>query len=278
MPGLSWIYGTFLIARNKAVQSRLIRTMGSRTTIRYRDCIFEFDFESPHDSQVFDSIRKAGGYEPETTAALLTHLKPGDLFVDVGASSGYYAILAARQVGETGQVVAIEASATPFKRMLHNIHLNGFDYRIRAICAAASDHDGQTLLFINPWDDGWTSTKQRTRIAVKVSTLALDEVATPRRRATVKIDVEGAELEVLRGMRGLMNAVTEFTLVVEWNRKYVSQELRRFLFDNFTVDRIIGTATGSYLIPISETEIKRGITVCNLWCQKKRGASFLKNE
>lgn len=59
-----------------------------------------------------------GAWEPHLTGWLRRRLRPGDGFVDVGANIGVFSVLAARLVGESGRVVAIEASADVHRRLV----------------------------------------------------------------------------------------------------------------------------------------------------------------
>lgn len=152
-----------------------------------------------------------GVWEPRMTQWMQRRLGPGDSFVDVGANIGYYSILASRLVGPTGHVVAVEASAAFQDRIGQNARLNDCT-NIRQVHAAASDKQ-QTLTFILassanmgansivPWDGPVESTFDIE--ALPLPDLLLDaEVETAR---IVKVDVEGAEGSVVRGMAPLLD-------------------------------------------------------------------------
>lgn len=151
-----------------------------------------------------------GVWEPHMTAWLQRRLRPGDGFVDVGANIGYYSVLASRLVGETGRVTAIEASPTFHERLLQQVRLNGCG-NVRAVNAALSD-SRKTLTFvlassrnmgansIVPYDGPAESTfeiEARPMGAV----LTEEEITNAR---VIKIDVEGAEGSVVRGMAPLL--------------------------------------------------------------------------
>jgi FkbM family methyltransferase len=111
----------------------------------------------------------------------------------VGANIGYVALVAARIVGARGRVVAIEPDAGCAAAIRANAALNGLD-SIEVLEVAAADRSGTADLVVVR-DRLWT------RLAVR--TVALDDVdrAPP---AVVKIDVEGAELDVVAGMTRLL--------------------------------------------------------------------------
>lgn len=72
-------------------------------------------------------------------------LKPGDVFVDVGANIGYFSLLASKLVGPGGRVVAIEASPEVFDLLRRNLELNKA-HNVRAVNVAISDREGSLQL------------------------------------------------------------------------------------------------------------------------------------
>ena len=70
--------------------------------------------------QIQERIYLFGIWEPAITRFVKGRLKPGDLFVDIGANVGYYSLLAAKLVGSEGQVIAIEASPTIARKLEQN--------------------------------------------------------------------------------------------------------------------------------------------------------------
>ena len=146
-----------------------------------------------------------GVWEPNLTRWTQERLRPGDTFVDVGANLGYYSLLAAGLVADTGRVVAIEASPAITAQLNHNLKLNGTT-NVRTVNAAASDRVGTISLYRGPSHntsqtsiiagDGFT---YESEIAAQplCEILSAAEIATAR---IVKIDVEGAEWSVIAGL------------------------------------------------------------------------------
>jgi FkbM family methyltransferase len=136
------------------------------------------------------------------TEALLRHvLKTGDTFVDVGANVGFYARMASVLVGESGRVFAFEPLSSALRLSKMNTEsLTNVVVDARAL----SDHNGEADFHVRyqgdtssllPGDAG-------SRVRVGVTTLdarLLSEGVAPTRVDFIKIDVEGAELSVLRG-------------------------------------------------------------------------------
>ncbi|MFI0821370.1 FkbM family methyltransferase [Streptomyces sp. NPDC021098] len=168
-----------------------------------------------------------GVWEPHMTRWLQRRLRPGDVFVDVGANIGYYSVLASRLVGPGGAVVAVEASPRFHQLLLRHARRNA-GTNIRALNAAVSDRD-ELLTFvlassrnmgansIVPYDGPAESTFD---IAARPlpDLLTDDEIARAR---VIKIDVEGAEGGVVRGLLPLLDRLrpdAELTIEVTPDR------------------------------------------------------------
>src|ERR1700744_6152126 len=117
-------------------------------------------------------------------------LRDGGLFVDVGANVGTYTIWAAELGAE---VIALEPAADTFRLLQENIALNR--YPVTAVRAAAGDHCG-TARFTAGLDTGNRLSSDGTALADLVT---IDSLVGGRRVAGMKVDVEGFELDVLRG-------------------------------------------------------------------------------
>jgi FkbM family methyltransferase len=129
------------------------------------------------------------------------YLKPGDLFVDVGANAGLYSLWASEVDGV--DVLAFEPSTLACSRALGNVELNGLSDRIEVRRQAVGARSGSTRLTTR-LAAGNHVVADGTEAAVEVEVVeqtTLDEALGERKPALVKIDVEGAELDVLRGGR-----------------------------------------------------------------------------
>ena len=137
-------------------------------------------------------------------------IAPGDVVYDVGASIGFFSLLAARLTGPEGRVVALEPAPGPAEAVRVNAALN--DLRnVTVVEAAAGAAQGRERLWVVA---DQTSSHLAGRgehplaeMALEVDVLALDDLVGERGfppPALVKIDVEGSELDALRGMRGIL--------------------------------------------------------------------------
>ena len=136
---------------------------------------------------------------------LKAYLKEGMVFVDVGANIGSHAINAARLVGRTGSVFAFEADPDTHRLLADNIKLNSLrNIVLKQTCV--SDHVG-TLSFYKHRDSAKSSIVDRgERLSVLLPSDTLDNLIAANAKIDVlKIDVEGAELSVLRGANDVLN-------------------------------------------------------------------------
>jgi FkbM family methyltransferase len=150
-----------------------------------------------------------GIWEPSLSEWMRRSLKPGALVVDVGANIGYYSLLASNLVGPGGRVIAIEALPETMQRLRFNLDRNGAT-NVRAINSAAWSRVERLKIFfrqegasgattlMSDWADRWQLRRQIEIDAAPLSTLLSDsEIASAR---MIKIDVEGAEWEVISEM------------------------------------------------------------------------------
>lgn len=163
-------------------------------------------------------------FEPETRSFLDTFLRPGDVFLDVGANVGLYAIAAARVIGNAGQVHAFEPCSQTFSRLAENVRLNGLR-NVQCHRLALSDSNAEAQLALakdgfDAWNSLGTPYMGETGGHETVQTMALDSFATEHRlsgsRCTIKIDVEGWESQVLSGGREFLSRDDAPLLCVEF--------------------------------------------------------------
>jgi FkbM family methyltransferase len=139
--------------------------------------------------------------EPEL-AALQHFLQPGFVFVDIGANVGVYTLKAAKEVGDRGLVIAIEAFIETACRLMNNVRANEYgNVRIRNFCIGGETKP--TFLYLNngkPNSYGLLQTNHAE--SVSVMSVSLDDLCQWEqlpRLDYLKIDAEGAEAAILQG-------------------------------------------------------------------------------
>lgn len=141
-------------------------------------------------------------YEPEL-ASLSYFLKPGSVFVDIGANVGIFSMKAAKDAGDSGLVIAIEPFIESARQLARNIEMNGFrNCRVRNLCISKSTgHQELYLSEKKPNSFGLIESASDTG-SVSVLAVSLDDLCIWEgitRLDYLKIDAEGAEDMILEG-------------------------------------------------------------------------------
>ncbi len=153
-----------------------------------------------------------GDYDERYEADMVRRLlERGEVFWDIGANIGYFSLLAAMALQNTGQVVAFEPGSQAYARLAENIALNPYP-NIILHKLAVTDRSGEAILYLagNTADGGATlyGSRGEQTVEERVGAVSLDEFCPPARLKApdfIKIDVEGAELSVLRGGAHLLD-------------------------------------------------------------------------
>lgn len=166
----------------------------------------------------------AGGFEKGLTERLRTLGRAGGLLVDVGANMGYFSLVWAA-ANPANRVIAFEASPSVFNRLVTNIERNHLVDRIEARPEAASDIVGTVRFDTGPADQtGWGGiAPESAQDVIEVPTVRLDQALGGQPIDVLKIDVEGAELLVLRGCEALLRARRIHHIFFEYNPMRTAQ-------------------------------------------------------
>jgi FkbM family methyltransferase len=161
-----------------------------------------------------------GAYEPEIQDLLLRVLPVGGVFIDVGANIGTFTIPAAKHVGSSGRVVAIEASREVFNVLQKNVDVNRVE-NVQLVCAAAGASAGDTEFYPAPADHFGMGSRapQFNAAPIAIPFVMLDSLVQSFNLSSVdliKIDVEGFELDVLKGASSLLNGKNPPLVVFEF--------------------------------------------------------------
>jgi len=159
------------------------------------------------DQMISAALRKDHCWEPYETWLTLQHLKPGDVYVDVGANIGYYTLVAAQRVGPQGKVIAYEPDPHNFALLKANVELNKLTH-VQIFPYALYDQDTEGKLFLSNNNFGdhriYNTTEKRNSHAISLVhggehlgqlTIKID---------FLKIDTQGAEFFVVNGLKPLL--------------------------------------------------------------------------
>jgi len=183
------------------------------------------------DAAVTPGLR-AGDYEPHLTAVFERYCRPGMTVVDVGANLGYYSLLAARLVGGSGRVVALEPNSENCRLLLSSLRL-GRVANVELIPVACDTASGWAYYSTHVGSNGGLVDDDDLlgHPGVVVPTFRLDDVVSGPVHF-VKLDVEGAEGRVVQGA----------TRILERDRPIVTTELKEEM-----LGRVSGMSLSEYL-------------------------------
>lgn len=168
-----------------------------------------------------------GFWEMWVTKTMVDVVKPGMVCIDAGANVGYYSVLMGELTGLEGKVIAAEPMPGTRQLLDRNIAINGFSQIVEVTGMAFGDGPGTVTLYMPPGEP-----KNALICAVPphpdweaatVPVIAIDGLELPR-VDFVKIDVEGAEIDVWHGMRQTIIDNPHIQIMMEVNcRRYGAQ-------------------------------------------------------
>lgn len=140
--------------------------------------------------------------ETEQTAEMLRSISSGGVFFDIGANVGYYSILASRLVGANGRVVAFEPVVRNLAYLQRHVELNSA-WNVTVLPFAVAGENGILSFSTGPDNAMGSIDRSGGSADVLVPAVTLDDISSRLGLIpdVIKIDVEGAEMEVLEGGR-----------------------------------------------------------------------------
>jgi FkbM family methyltransferase len=165
--------------------------------------------------------------------------KEGEVVIDVGAAFGFYTLISSIKVGTRGRIIAIEAQPDSFKMLNRNIKLNRLDNVITLNYAAYSSK--AKLKLYRDYSLIRERISENTQKFVEVKADILDHLLSEYMQAKevnwIKIDVEGAELQVLEGARSILSNSKNIQLLIEIHGQNNYESVTKFLNSyNFKID------------------------------------------
>jgi FkbM family methyltransferase len=160
-----------------------------------------------------------GSFERYTTELFTAAVEPGMVVLDIGAYIGHFALQAARFVGSEGRVFAFECHPVSFRFLQHNIAINGLDETVVPVQLAVAHRSGVMPFFLRGADKTLSSLWQSRRAdeTIEVEATSIDEMFEGEQIDVIKLDVEGGEIQALRGMERTLARATKLVLFVECN-------------------------------------------------------------
>ncbi|MDP2683739.1 MAG: FkbM family methyltransferase [bacterium] len=175
---------------------------------------------SSRDSGLGLMLRTKGKFEPTQTKSFINSIKKGNTVFDIGANVGYYSVLASKLVGKDGKVFAFEPDSQNLKLLYKNLRINHCNNVVVSESALGNKQGKLTLTqdVSNPGESSLSVLKHGNKVLVDVITL--DKFVKKQKIRTIdliKMDVEGAELNVLRGGLKTLQNNKKIKIFIECN-------------------------------------------------------------
>lgn len=164
-----------------------------------------------------------GLHEFADMAFVLHLLRPGDLFVDIGANVGTYTVLASKVCGASS--IAIEPDPDAARALRRNIALNGIEDLVEVVETAAGASEGRARFTVGLDTCNRMATPGDVDVR-EVGVLPLDQIIGTRQPAVLKLDVEGFEAAVLAGAARTVGRPTVLAVLTETESGGVADALR----------------------------------------------------
>jgi FkbM family methyltransferase len=177
-------------------------------------------FVDTRDQVLAPHLMTDGYWESWITLAMVRALKPGMVAVDVGANYGYYTILMGRCVGRTGKVVSFEPNPHLADLMRKSLWISGIRQIDEVRQEAAYSTTGEQVRFFipdaRPMNARVVEEAPYAGTMIDVPTVRLDDVL-PEKVDFIKIDAEGGEREIWKGMAKTIQNNPQLQIFLEFN-------------------------------------------------------------
>lgn len=205
-----------LLSRIDALLQRSSLSLGGEVMLQTPE---GFLLVPAEDRTLLAAVWESGGrLEPGTIKVMTALLREGDYVVDVGAHIGLTVLPAARKVGPKGHVLAIEPGSRVASLLLQSIALNFLADRVVVQQCAAGEQSGTARLHLSSiLGESSLLSLPTSKDAEDVEVKTIDALVAPHQSVRlVKIDAEGFEPQVWRGMRRVVHENPELVLLVEF--------------------------------------------------------------
>lgn len=204
-------------------RSELVRTLGRRYRKYFYDRCYvdhihvlqNVMYLDPNDSL---DLFINGIYEPYETELISSMIRPGNVVLDIGANIGYYTLILAKLVGQSGKVFAFEPEPTNFRLLEKNVSINGHSNVILEQKAVSNRNENKKL-YLNKENAGMHTIYKPpcpNLDSVDIETISLDNYFNNYtcKIDFIKMDIEGSEYTALEGMQTVLKRQNNIKLLV----------------------------------------------------------------
>ena len=171
-----------------------------------------------------------GVFEPYTTQVIKQNISGGDIVIDIGANIGYFTLIMAKGIRENGKVFSFEPEPKNFELLKKNVEINNYSNVILEK-KAIGNKTGTTKLYLadrknNIFSSGMHRIFRSDLVSqipdpISINIIKLDDYLQDlkfiKKIRLIKIDVEGAEFDVLKGMNKILDENKEIEIVMEFS-------------------------------------------------------------
>lgn len=282
----SWLHGVMKRAATTAIQKS--GNQGNAVYLGDNKALFRTIFGhkmivDTRDVNLAPHLLLDGYWELWITNALQDLITTGMHVVEVGANVGYYTLLIAHKVGETGKLTAFEANPAIFECLHRNVEINGYLHRVALVNRAVTDRRGEITFRVPRRHLGNSSIVNFSPEflrhyhdevdEIEVTTTSLDEYFSEaqERIDLIKVDAEGSEPSIIDGLQSILCRNPTIKLVLEFAPALIhgaGRDPRTFLLSlqqqGFHIHRI---SAESSLVKATVEEIM-ALDHCELYCER----------
>jgi len=208
-------------------------------------------FVDTRDLSIAPHVAIDGVWEPDVSTYILKYAKKMNgverlNFIDIGANFGWYSVLVGKRIA--GTIYAFEPNPSSFKFLFRNIEINGLlkrtfpekkavlDKTTKTRLKVPTCHFGSASIFVNDFSEYKDGFKE-----IEVETVSLDDYIEDKTRAyLIKIDAEGAEPLIFKGMEELISSSRNLCIFTEFSPEIMRgyhniEDFLDFIFSYFEV-------------------------------------------
>jgi FkbM family methyltransferase len=179
----------------------------------------KFALHSREDIWLSDVLRKGQVVEWHIYLLLREFLQSGDCFLDIGANIGWFTVTGSRLVGDRGRVLAVEPDLFNLRLLRRNLRLNGCN-NVEVFPVAVGDRPGKATLYRSSDNQGdhqlAICSDRPDHVRVRVTTIDQLLQKWLQKVDFIKIDTQGSEAAILRGMSELLEHPKRIRMVLEF--------------------------------------------------------------